>query len=432
MQKGSAFDMSDIHINFNLIVSTDNLDLDAIKYLLTNSNVPVNSQIQFNGIKSLNPLKIPDWQIDGNVLTCNIQGSKQLHFYELIEVVKKRYDKYQLKFKSQSDFYQFFNQLLIDDDTQTSIYNYNILREYILRNIDVYINSKIQYVPFTVWKTYINELIQFDLGYLNNLYTSPITKAYLDKLTKQYTSLDINFEKDLTFSNNNQLEQIFPLKKLYLIYNESNNSLILLIGETHLSIDSNEYLEKYSDDDDTCYYYENFEVDGRNYFYDLLDKIINNYIKLYENTNFFLECTICIGKRLADYKKKIGNQYGSSYYIIDTIRCDLDNPDIKGRIHYTDIRQHIPDTEDDPPFHILITSDTNESKILKSFIKKPKKDSRHIYTHKTNETNETNDIYYSINYVLIVFIRILLYYFDNSQPNVTDEFFEINNMHYVW
>ena len=293
VQKGGAFHMTNKPINFILHCTSKSEVDNKLEMLLKNANVPKNTKIKFSGITLPTNLDLTNWTQDSNILTCAEQGTNKLHFYELIELVKKRYKKYNLRFNSSDDFDFFFKKLLPLSSPLTineSITGNIMLREYILRNIDVYIDSIKKFVPLDEWKTFINKLIHTDF----------------EKCKEEIKSNSTNY----------------PLDSIFLL--ENTKSVILLIGENHINYDKTKHVA----------------------FYNLIKNIIDNYIKKYENTNFFIEYAIHFGKVQTFNKSHHGGSHNlvilsvlsHIIYYIYINEKDIEK-NICGKIHYTDIRQ---------------------------------------------------------------------------------------------
>ncbi|MDA9673925.1 hypothetical protein N9T73_00310 [bacterium] len=265
---------------------------EDITNLLKNANVPEKSKIEFSGITL--PHHLDNWTQNGNTLICKKKGENNLYFYELIELVKKKYEKYNWTFNSELDFKYFFNENSPSPaSSSTSIVRNVMLTEYILRNIDVYVEGEKKVVSVEDWVSLMKSYFMKDL----EIYKQEIDKHDIWSL----------------------LQKISFLKK-------EGCPPILLIGEIHLYEDHH---IKFSNQRDII----------ENLFLEILYNIINKYIIKFENTNFFLENDLIFGKsRTNKTKYQIGGAVLNNirdYFKNDkTLKWEFN----KSKIHYTDIR----------------------------------------------------------------------------------------------
>lgn len=244
-----------------------------------------------------------------------------------------------------------------------------MLREYILRNIDVYIDNKKcnNFVKVDEWKKLMIKLIDSDLQKIlaskDDLYKSPVMQITL-----------------LT----------------------STSNIILLIGENHIQNDGSDVFT---------------------HFNSLLVNIIEKYVQLYENTHFFIESSLVDGKKLTKKKKMTG---GSNVtWVMSNMREIVNNEKIKGHVHFTDIRKHIIegtdilfeiDTYRDNWAYIGIEIEKADYTILQKFF---------IIDSDKNEYIKTfyeHKLFYFHIYILINNLVLLIqYYFTCESEKQTSE-----------
>lgn len=152
-------------IHFTLNCTSEDEVLTELPNLLKNVNVPNNSKIIFTNLNYVISFYIPNWdksKISNKTTftynntndTSKLQDANKLHFYELIELVKNKYQKYDLRFTSPSDYNQFFKK-------QDGVSGPTMLMQYILRNINVYSSIKNQKPESIDSKEWISLMVSY-------------------------------------------------------------------------------------------------------------------------------------------------------------------------------------------------------------------------------------------------------------------------------